>query len=443
MEGKFFSNWSGVSAQANQTYMPVQSGELDEIFESKQPFTFRGLGKNYTDAGLSRENVIWNMRSNQILSFDENLGIVRVQSGVVLHHLLMLVIPKGWIVPTIPGTAYVTMGGMVASNVHGKNQYRAGSIGDYVQQFVLRTPAFGKVICSPTENREWFDATIGGMGTTGFIEEIELRLQKIQTPFLNTNYIKTKNIDEQIQIMESKRSVSDFTIGWMDHLSLKQNQIHGLIEHARYSDQTYDYNWNSKISFRSVQIPFYMPVSLVNHCTSKIFNTLSYAKPYPCNQSIHFYEFNFKLDKLRDWNRLYGSNGLIQYQCLIPKSDQTSSHVQHVLSYLREHDVVSSLVVVKLHRKDPFGNLSFSRDGVSVAMDFPYHPRSIEVLRNLNPWVIDIGGRVYLTKDRTMTAEQFEKMYSSPLSEQRKILNAIDPHKKMESLFSKRLKIRE
>lgn len=436
-----FSTWSGIHVRPDSSFFPENEHDVSEIFSLEKPFSIRGLGKNYTDAGLHSKNMVSNQRLNRILLFNQRTGRVRLQSGVVLHDLLMEAIPKGWIVPTIPGTAHVTIGGMIASNVHGKNQYKAGSIGDYVRSFILQTPAWGKLECSPTQNRDLFDATVGGMGTTGLIEEIELQLQMIDSPYLNTNYIKTKNFFEQIQIMESKRSSSDFTIGWLDHHSLKGENIHGLIEHANYCE---DENFSkSKISFRSIPVPFHMPISLVNSSSIKLFNQFTYAKNYPSDTPIHFYEFNFKLDKIGHWNRLYGRKGLIQYQCLIPKTQEIGKNLLWVLQYLQKNNLPSTLVVLKLHRTDPFGHLSFSKEGMSMAMDFPYSERAISILKEINPFVTDVGGRVYLTKDRTMDHHQFEKMYSGPLRAQKSVLDRIDPEKKIDSLFSQRLHIRE
>ncbi len=321
--------------------------------------------------------MISNERLNRILSFDEQKGTVVVQSGVVLHDLLLFLIPKSWILSTVPGTAYVTVGGMLASNVHGKNQYRVGSVSDHVNRVVLRKPDGEKTVCSPFENQELFNATIAGYGTTGFIEEVELAVQKLKTPYVNTSCVKTTSIKEQVEIMESKRGSCDFTIGWMDHSSLDGEKIHGIVEYANYCDEPFKAAQDQKIKFTSVPVPFRPPVSMVNSLTTRIFNKLCYAKPYPRNSPVHFYEFNFKLDKIRNWNRLYGPAGLIQYQLLIPKGDQMVHHVKHVLSYLKSKNVLSSLVVLKLHKNDRYGYLSFSRDGMSIVMDFPCRERAL------------------------------------------------------------------
>lgn len=436
-----FSTWSGVRIQTEMALEPQNQNQIDEIFASKQPFSIRGMGKNYTDAGLNKNKIILNRGLRSRIEFNPNTGVIRVDSGVVLHDLLLWSLPQNWIVPTIPGTAYVSVGGMLASNVHGKNQFQVGSVGDYVEKFTLRTPAMGLLNCSITENRDIFDATIGGMGTTGLIETVDLKLLKLKQPFLRSSYQKMTSISQMMEFMESKRSESDFTIGWMAQDTLDGDRVCGLVEHANYTEEPVIDTWDPKHPLKSVNVPFYFPFCPVNSFTTKIFNKLVYAKPYPTAALIHFYEFNFKLDKIKNWNRVYGRKGFIQYQCLIPRSNQTSEHLQYVLSFLSKHDVLSSLVVVKMHKKDKSGYLSFSQDGISVAMDFPYTDRNIEVLRKLTPWVASIGGRLYLTKDRTMDHTQFHDMYGNEIARQRKVLAKVDPEKMMQSEFTKRLRI--
>lgn len=245
-----------------------------------------------------------------------------------------------------------------------------------------------------------------------------------------------------IDFMESKRNICDYTIGWIAQDTLKGNQINAMVEYANYTDENITERWNLKKPLRtSFNVPFTFPVCPVNAFTIPIFNSLVYRKVYPSDALIHLYDFNFKLDKVKNWNRIYGKNGFIQYQCLIPKSARTAEFVQHVMQFLTDHDVLSSLVVVKMHKKDKSGYLSFSQDGISIAMDFPYTPYTVSVLRKLTPWVMEIGGRLYLTKDRTMNYEQFHEMYRLEIRKQRNVLSKVDPRKLMQSELTKRLKI--
>jgi decaprenylphospho-beta-D-ribofuranose 2-oxidase len=435
------ANWSGVSTLVEHAYFIDPTTSFDEIKGVEHPMTYRGLGKNYTDAGLNEQNVIVNISRNKVISFDQSSGVIRVESGMVLNDLLAHVIPKNWIVSTIPGTAFVTIGGMLASNIHGKNNYRQGSFSDHVREITLRTPDNQVHICSPQRESDLFNATVAGMGSTGLIEEVEIQLQKIHSPYVRAKYQKTQTIEHQVDTMKKLQGEKDFMIGWLDHASFRENRAHGILEISNFEPNQTNHT-PKKSHVQLLNVPFTLPFSIVNNWTTKIFNQLNYARSYPESSVMEFNNFNFKLDAVGNWNRLFGPRGLVQYQCLIPDGPKQIQNIKYVLRFFKEKGIISSLITVKLHKNENHGFLSYSLNGISIALDFPYHESRIQKLHALNEWLIDQGGRVYLTKDRTLDANLFEKMYASGLQSQRKILDRIDPASKIGSLWSKRLRLR-
>lgn len=387
------------------------------------------MGRSLGDCCLNDGNVLlFTSGLNRILAWDPASGLVTAESGVSLDALLNIAVPAGWFVPVTPGTRFVSLGGCLANDVHGKNHHCAGTFGKYVNRFQLRRSDGSRLLCSREENPEWFQATIGGLGLTGLIEWIELQLKPILNSWIDTEIIRYGGVDEFFALNDESAGSHEYVVAWLD-TAAGRGRNRGLFIRGNHNQ---DSGRSERIapSGPSVSVPLLPPVSLLNHWTVRSFNSFYYwARSQKQASHSPLGPFFYPLDAVGSWHRVYGPAGLIQWQGLVPDRDA-------VREVLRLVDKIggSSLAVMKVMGDTPApGLLSFSGGGTTMALDFPRTRRVLEMLTILDDVVAEAGGRIYAAKDARMSGEHYRRFYP----QWTQLLPFIDP--KFSSSFWRRV----
>ncbi|MEC9375933.1 MAG: FAD-binding protein [Pseudomonadota bacterium] len=379
-----------------------------------------GNGRSYGDVCLNRGGTVLDVRRlNRFISFDQDNGVLRCESGVLLIDILKLIVPYGWFLPVSPGTQYVTLGGAIANDVHGKNHHHAGTFGNYVRAFELLRSDGVRHLCNlqEKENSELFNATIGGLGLTGLITWAEIQLRSINSPMLDEQSIKFSNINEFFQISDDSDKDYEYTVAWIDCMARNNSLGRGIFSRANHSDKKYIQSKDLK-SYKvdtgaKWNFPITLPFSLVNNFSVKLFNDYWYGKHRQNLKSFHrhFQSFFYPLDSVNNWNRIYGSAGMLQYQCVLPGSDGRKM-LKNMLEVIALSGQGSFLAVAKIFgdQKSP-GMLSFPRSGVTLALDFPNSPEVFKLLSRLDEMTTEVSGAVYPAKDSRMSSKSFNIFY--------------------------------
>ena len=406
----------------------------------------RGLGGSYGDAALNKDgHVILTERLDRFLEFDEQQGILCVEAGISLRKILDLIVPRGWFLPVTPGTSHVTLGGCVAADVHGKNHQREGSIGQHVISLALITAQGEHVQCSPEIHSELFWATIGGMGLTGTIGVVTLKLKPIESAYLLVQHKKTNNLQETFDYLSQEDLSDEYEVAWLDGLNLPLGR--SIIMRARHATLAELPLQQQHAPFvtpnrKTYKLPFYLLSGLLHPTLIKAFNKYYYQQlakkesPVLMSYSDYFYP----LDKIVHWPHLYGKRGFIQYQCVIP-TKSACAVTKQILETLHAEKYPVYLAVLKRFGKENAAPLSFAMPGFTLALDIPILNQGLfACLDKLDEMVIEAGGRVYLAKDARLKPEAFRKMYPR-YSEWLAVKQQWDPENKLNSGLARRLEI--
>jgi FAD/FMN-containing dehydrogenase len=419
------------SASLPHTLKDLQS---DQIFQTDESLIARGLGRSYGDSALN-QNVISSSRLNLVKRFDIKNGVIACDAGVSLADLLNVIVPHGWFLPVTPGTKYITVGGAIASDVHGKNHHLEGCFSEFVDSFCLLTGDGQLLQCSKQINSDLFRATCGGMGLTGVVAEATLRLKRISSSFVESRLFKAPNLKEALELFEQHHATT-YAVAWIDCLAKKKRLGRSVLmlgEHAQGGGlvQTED---DPRLS-----IPCNMPSALLNKYSIKLFNALYYqrVRVKDSKQRVHYHPYFYPLDSIGHWNRMYGKNGFTQYQCVIPKAAGREG-ITRVVQAIADSGKGSFLAVLKVFGAQNFNYLSFPIEGYTLALDFKIEPGLFKLLDDLDAIVLDYGGRLYLAKDVRMSEHTFKKSYPNWESFQ-EIRARFGSLKKFSSLQSQRL----
>lgn len=440
---KTVANWSNYPSVKSDESSFSTILQLDELMKKNRTSSIRGLGRCYGDASLS-DHIISTLKFDRIIDFDMQLGIFECEPGISLANILEIIVPKGWFLPVTPGTKYITIGGAVASDVHGKNHHSEGSFSTYIIEMDIIT-AMGKITCSSLINSDLFRATCGGMGLTGLVSRVRFKLKKIETAYIRQVQVKAANLDEIIDLFEQYRE-STYTMAWIDCLKGGNSFGRSIMmagEHAIATDLP-NIKQNEllvKPVKLKLAIPFYFPSFALNTLTIKAFNFLYYAKNLKKeSHSIVSYDpFFYPLDAITGWNKMYGKKGFVQYQFVLP-IDNGKAGLIDILAKIRKKGMGSFLAVLKLFGKQE-SLIAFPMEGYTLALDFPIKKGLFEFLDELDKIVLDYGGRLYMTKDARMKADIFWKSYSHA-AEFLQIINQYNPVQQFQSGLSERLLIK-
>lgn len=406
----------------------------------------RGSGGSYGDAALNAQGeIILTNRLDRFLEFDVHKGILSVESGISLAKILEFIVKQGWFLPVVPGTANVSIGGCIATDIHGKNHCFAGSLGQHVLRLQLITANGAIIDCSPKVFPELFWATIGGMGLTGIIGVVSLQLKRIQTAYMKVQHQAKNNLKQLVEALVKGDNEFEYSVAWLDVLN--PPSFHGVIMKATHVGLL-------ELPISQQKQPFFIPKyfslkypNLLSGCCLssqwvKLFNKIFYYYLAKNNQ-IYFQPYQnyfFPLDRIRNWPRFYGKQGFIQYQCVIP-SEFAYFAIKEILETLHKYKHPIFLAVLKLFGKENFAPLSFPLSGVTLALDIPIISKKLfKSLDILDEIVIQAGGRIYLAKDARLKAKTFQEMYKR-YPEWLTVKQYWDPKNRFSSSLSRRLKL--
>jgi decaprenylphospho-beta-D-ribofuranose 2-oxidase len=402
----------------------------------------RGLGRSYGDASLpppGGRTVVATTLANRILSFDETAGILRAEAGFTLAELNRIFHPRGWASPVSPGTQHVTLGGMVASDVHGKNHHGAGCFGEYVLGLRMRV-ADGRILeVTEQSEPELLRATIGGMGLTGHILEVELQLERIPSPWVWRESERVENLDSLVATLRRDSRSWPFTMSWVDCLRSGRDMGRGIVMRGRWASPA-EAPPKPPLPRPGLTVPFDLPGWALGRWSVRAFNFAYFRKHGASVRRgiVHPQSFFYPLDAIRCWNRLYGRRGFTQYQCVLPLAEDGSTY-HRLFSVLSRRGGASFLSVVKDCGAEGKGMLSFPRPGISVALDLPMQGASTQTLVDeLNEVVIAAGGRIYLAKDALTRPDHLRAM-EPRLTAWNEVRKRWDPDGKLESALARRL----
>jgi decaprenylphospho-beta-D-ribofuranose 2-oxidase len=405
----------------------------------------RGLGRSYGDAAQNAGGTVLDATVyDELLSIDTDAGTARVAAGVSIDRLLRRIVPLGFFVPVTPGTRFVTVGGAIAADVHGKNHHRDGSIGSHVRSITLATPS-GTSTIGPDRDPELYWATVGGMGLTGVIIDAVLELPRIETSLLRVDTTRVTDLDDVLALMETGDHRYHYSVAWIDCLARGRQRGRSILTRADFASRAElprsaaDHPLRYEPAVR-VQAPPVFPSGLVNGWTVRAFNEAWYrvapAKREGELQTIA--RFFHPLDGVGRWNRLYGRRGFLQWQFVVPFGAEEALRL--AIGGLSDAGVGSALAVLKRFGPSDAGHLSFPAPGWTLALDLPAVPRLTALLDRLDDVIVEAGGRVYLAKDARVRRQLVPLMYPR-LPEWREVRRRVDPDGVMVSDLDRRLNL--
>jgi FAD/FMN-containing dehydrogenase len=371
-------------------------------------------GRSYGDSCLNDDGTLLDVSGlNRFIAFDAESGLLRCEAGVMLADILTAFVPRGWFLPVSPGTKFVSVAGAIANDIHGKNHHRAGTFGRHVTQLELVRSTGERLVCSPDEHAELFAATIGGLGLTGLITWAEIRLKPIVNAYIDEEQIRFDSLDEFLALTADSDASHEYTMSWADCLFGGEGYVRGHFLRGNHSTATELADCPPKEK-PSIGVPVNMPGALLNTWTVKAFNTMYYNRQQAkmVQHVIPYDPFFYPLDAIKSWNRMYGTRGFLQYQCVVP-FDNDNAAIKDVFTRITRSGEGSFLVVLKTFGALPSpGMLSFPKPGITLALDFPFHgERTLQLLDDLDGVVRASGGAVYPAKDARMSAESFQAFY--------------------------------
>ena len=398
------TNWGNFPVVEKEIRSEDSLQKIKDFVKNNSEVIARGNGRCYGDASLS-EHIFSTKRLNKFISFDRLNGIIESESGVLLSDILEVVVPQGYFLYVTPGTKFISVGGAIASDVHGKNHHAEGCFSEYVIEFSLLNENGEVLKCSREENSEKFWSTIGGMGLTGIILSAKFKLKNIETAYIRQESIKAENLDEIFKLFEESESWT-YNVAWIDCLQTGKNIGRSIMmrgEHAfkhQLPKKLQENPLRLKNKF-SPTVPFYFPNFVLNNLTVKLFNLLYFNKQRSkeIKNYIDYETFFYPLDAVNDWNKIYGKTGFIQYQMVIPK-EKGKEGMKRILETIAKSGNGSFLAVLKLFGKDnPEAYNSFPFEGYTLALDFKVNSKLKNLVEKLDAIVEEFGGRIYLTKD--------------------------------------------
>jgi decaprenylphospho-beta-D-ribofuranose 2-oxidase len=402
----YLTGWGRSAGIEARGFYVKSAAQLRDYLQLPQDYIAYGMGRSYGDSALN-ENILLSRRFNKIRHFDEDSGIIVCESGVTLAEIIEIFLPRGWFLPVVPGTKQITVGGAVASDVHGKNHHKVGCFSEFVIAFELMLPSGEVVSCDRQQHQELFYATCGGMGLTGIILTVTFFLQPIKSAYIRETIIRCQDLDEILGLFEAHQEAT-YSVGWIDCLARGKNLGRSVLMLGEHANSGSLRGEKSKV----LSIPINLPGFLLNRYSIAGFNKIYYAihPGFTEGRLAPLDQFFFPLDSITSWNRMYGRRGFTQYQFVLPKGGSYAG-LKRILQKIAATGMGSFLAVIKLFGKENRNYLSFPMEGCTVALDFKIQPKLFPLLDELDAIVVDHGGRLYLTKDVRMRQDIFRKSY--------------------------------
>ena len=442
---------------AAYVFRPSRMDQVEALFEQARqrgtPITFRGAGRSYGDAALNAGGIVVETRRlDRILAWNPEQGVITVEPGVTIEKLWKHILEDGWWPPVVPGTMFPTLGGCLSTNIHGKNNWQQGTIGEHVLEFEALLPDGRKVVCSREVNADLFHAMIGGIGMLGMFIQITLQMKRIYSGKLWVTAWTEDSLAGMMSAIETRKSDSDYLVGWIDCLatgkSLGRGQMHAANCLAEGEDPApaqsllLDKQVLPDTFFglvpKSILYRFIQPA--MNNLGMRVVNTAKFMANSRLGNGKRYLQshvgFNFLLDYVPNWEKAYGRHGLIQYQCFIPK-ETAQDALREIIQQGVRRGLPNYLGVIKRHRPDPF-LLTHAVDGFSLAQDYRVTPGRRAGLQKLaeamNTIVLEAGGRFYFAKDGVIPRAVVQQFLGIETVENfQRLKHACDPEGLLES----------
>jgi len=394
------------------------SGVLPVVWRSEPPELGRlpgtvlayACGRSYGDSCLNDGGLLLDVsRLDRLMEFDEDRGVLRCEAGVTLAEILALTVPRGWFLPVVPGTRWVSVGGAIANDIHGKNHHRAGTFGGHVTRLELLRSTGERIVCTP--DHELFRATVGGLGLTGLILWAEIRLKRIPGPGIAMERIRFADLQAFFDLATEDQAF-EYTVAWVDCLARGRRLGRGI--YMRGDHSPLDGPTPSPVRPARLRVPADAPTGLLNRLTLGLFNEAYYRAQFGSRRRavVPYVPFFFPLDGVDDWTRLYGRRGFLQYQCVVPDAPG-GDPIRTIFERISRSGEPASLAVLKRFGdvRSP-GLLSFPREGMTLAVDFAFRgSRTLGLLDDLDAVVREAGGAVYPAKDARMSPASFRAFF--------------------------------
>jgi decaprenylphospho-beta-D-ribofuranose 2-oxidase len=407
------SGWGNYPRRDAPLITAREPDDLPRRIAANATIIARGAGRAYGDAAIGSDATLAMTGLDRMIAFDPETLSLTVEAGVTLARILDVFVRRGLFPPVVPGTRYVTVGGMVAANVHGKNHHKVGGFGSHVERLTLVGADGEAHVCSPTHNTELFRATIGGMGLTGVIRDVTFRLQRIGSAFVRNETVIAPDLDAVFRAFEESRDWT-YTVAWIDSLARGGALGRSVLfrgEHALRSElDPHHAAAGYHASGSKLAVPFHPPGVILNRLSVRAFNALYFNGHRPGTAVVPLLKYFFPLDAIEHWNRLYGRSGFVQYQCVIPKS-RSREALGEILELVAARGSPSFLTVLKLLGPDDAGLLAFPLEGYTLTLDFHATATALQLAAELDRRVMNFGGRVYLAKDACQSPALVEAGY--------------------------------
>jgi decaprenylphospho-beta-D-ribofuranose 2-oxidase len=444
---ELLAGWGRAAASAATLVRPESVSDLEDLVAGERgtlPMVARGLGRSYGDAAQCAGGLVVDCTGlNHVLDLDVQGARVRSEAGVSIDQLLRLLVPKGLFPPVTPGTRFVTLGGAIASDIHGKNHHVDGTISRHLDYLRIATPS-GPVECSPEQRADVFSATCGGMGLTGIVLEAVLRLLAIETSTMLVDTERAGDLDACMTRLSEDQDAYQYSVAWVDGLAGGRHLGRSVLTRANHAVLA-DLPANAQHDplclnlRRPLRVPVAPPVSVLTSRTVSAFNEMWYrrAPRHRTGELVPLARFFYPLDGVAGWNLLYGPHGFTQYQFVVPLGAEAV--VRAVLERLSRARAASLLAVLKRFGSEGSGHLSFPREGWTLALDVPLGlPGLAELLDGLDELVASAGGRVYLAKDGRVRTEVLASMYPR-LANWLEVRESLDPEGVFNSDLARRV----
>jgi len=416
-----YESWGRTPKADHQvTRMAGRSSSLPELPADGTILPY-GCGRSYGDSCLNNHeagqtgHILATDNLDRFIAFCPDSGLLTVEAGVTLADILDFAVPKGWFLPVSPGTKFVSVGGAIANDIHGKNHHVAGTFGNHISEFEILRSDGTRMCCSPTENPTWFRATIGGLGLTGMITWASIKLKSIHNPYIDVEHIKFGGLNEFFQLVEESDEDYEYTVSWVDVLAKGDSLGRGIFMRGNHAGPELPKNPPpARPSDFKATIPFDAPGWLLNRFSIWGFNALYYNRQLAKHEHHcqHYEPFFYPLDAVLKWNKLYGKRGLFQHQCVVPYA-QGDEPIREILKSISDAGEGSFLAVLKVFGDvESLGLMSFPRAGVTLTLDFPNRgQRTLDLLARLDAITAEAGGAVYPAKDARMAGHYFRSYF--------------------------------
>jgi decaprenylphospho-beta-D-ribofuranose 2-oxidase len=440
---KRLSGWGRYPSGTTEVCRPERLGDLREYLSEGRSLVARGLGRSYGDAAFNSAGyTILTERLNRFVAFEAESGVLDCEAGVSVDDILSCFVPRGFFLPVVPGTKYVTMGGALACDVHGKNHHRDGSLSRHVRDFRLLTPSGDLLHCSRDQNSDLFWGTVGGLGLTGIVTDLRIQLIPLESAYVSVDYDRANDIDKALELFHDSDENYKYSVAWLDGICGGRSLGRSVLMRGNPTPAGPGTDLH-RHSSRSLPVPDMFPGFLLNRLSVRAFNSLYYRRqPRRAREVVTHYErFLFPLDRLSNWNRLYGKKGFLQYQFVVPYEGGREALIKVLELFAKSKYGIFLAVLKRFGPGEVASPLSFPMPGYTLAADVPYRAAGVfDFLKQLDRIVGAAGGRVYLGKDARLAPAALREMYEG-LDSWLELKSSIDPERRLTSDLARRLEL--